>query len=121
MLGSCWYELNGTVNVTMPVWYQPSTPEALPRLRHRLGLPHRSCGLGKLGTTCAANSRIDFCASPRSSVPKFTCSEACSNLPMAPVTRWMMALISSGVPTQAPPDFDLALERERAQLRIDVS
>ena len=75
---------------------------------------HRACARGtgcraggtdlaNAGITSAANSRMDFCASRTSSAPKLICREACSNLPIAPLTRAMMSPISSGVPTHAPP------------------
>src|SRR4029079_14159561 len=102
---------------------------------------HRACARGtgcragglpspNAGITSAANSRMDFCASRTSSAPKLICREACSNLPIAPLTRAMMSLLSlGGAVAHAGDDvpdfvggadpcaagFDLTVEGERAQ------
>ena len=72
-------------------------------------------GSANSGITCEANSRMEFCASRTSMVPKLICSEACSNLPMEPKTRAddRLDLVRSSDPSAAR--FDLALEGERAQ------
>jgi len=47
--------------------------------------------------------------------------EACSNRPIDSTTRAMMALISSGVPTQAPPEAIWPSRVNERNLRMDLS
>src|SRR5262249_11586297 len=90
---------------------------------HGSGAADRQGGGGvtpqaKPGMTSAANSRSDFCASAKSRSAKLTCSEACSNGPIASTTRAMMSRISAGVPTQAPPDATWLSMVKRLSLAI---
>ena len=64
---------------------------------------------------------MDSCAARKSSVPKLVCSEACSNRPIDSVTRAMIALISSGVPTHAPPEAIWPSSVNERSRRIDLS
>src|SRR5262249_46298536 len=80
------------------------------------GAPAAECGM-----TFAADRRMDSCAARKSSEPKLICKEAWSNGPIDSTTRAMMALISSGVPTQAPPEAIWPSRVNERSLRIDLS
>src|SRR5205814_9267235 len=72
----------------------------------------------KRGMTSCAKRRIEASASLWGIVLKLTCKEACSNPPNSCCKRAIVAAISPGEPTQAPPDTicSAALEARSAAM-----
>src|SRR5262249_2129243 len=84
--------------------------------RRAEGAPAAKCGM-----TSAAHRRMGSCAARKSRPPELICKKACANGRIDSTTRRMMALIPSGVPTQAPPETIWPSRVNERSLRIDLS